>query len=312
VTTRVVVPARSGRRGSVVAVGTFDGVHRGHQAILRRAARLARRHRLQSVALTFARPPRLFFSPQPGPQLLTLPSEKARILKDLGMDRVEILRFDQRLARLSAADFFQRFLIRRFRARHIVVGYNFLFGRGREGDTAFLREAGKKIGVRVHVVAPVGLQGAPVSSGQIRRHLAEGDLVLARRKLARPYEATGRVKTGQGLGRRLGFPTANVELPPEKIVPPGVFAVRVTLPDGRQRPGLCNVGVRPTLREKRPRRTVEVHILDFSGDLRGKVVRVEFLIKLREEKKFGSLAALARQLQKDAARARRRLRPLKP
>jgi riboflavin kinase / FMN adenylyltransferase len=290
--------------GAVVGMGTFDGVHRGHRAVLRRTAELAARHRLPSIAVTFARPPRLYFFPEKGPSLLTLLPEKIRLLKECGIDRVAVLPFGRAMAGLSAKDFFRRFFLERFRAKEIVVGYNFGFGRSRSGDTRFLEAEGRRHGVGIHVIPPVCLQEVPVSSGQIRGHLLAGDLARANRKLGYPYSLTGRVVRGQGVGKKLGFPTANLKIAPTKIVPPGVFAVRVTPPSGKTKFGLCNAGTRPTLRG-RGEFSVEVHVLDFRGSLAGSVLRVEFLKKLRQEKKFSSLEALSAQIARDERAARR-------
>lgn len=286
-------------------MGTLDGVHLGHQAILKRAVALARRSRLTCVALTFARPPRLLFSPQPGPQLLTTPQEKRELMLAHGVDRAVFLPFNKDFARLSAEDFFQKYLLRRFHARAMVVGYNFRFGRGREGDVAHLASLGRRYGVRVEIVRPVKQGLRPVSSGQIRALLEAGQVEKANAKLGFPYLVTGVVRRHKGLGKRLGYPTANVVWPSEKIVPPGVFAVRVLLPNGFRRGGMANVGTRPTLHERAPQRHLEVNIFDFNSPLAGRKLGVEFIKRLREEKKFPSLKHLQSQLAKDERQARR-------
>ncbi|MGQ0645067.1 MAG: riboflavin biosynthesis protein RibF [Elusimicrobiota bacterium] len=291
--------------GCVAAMGTFDGVHRGHAAVLRQAVSLARRRGLPCLALTFARPPRLYFSPRPGPQLLTTLPEKIRLLRSLGVDAAVALPFNKSMARLSAEEFFEAYLIRRFRVRHLVVGYNFLFGRGRSGDAALLRRLGPPRGLSVHVVPPLRLRGVPVSSGQIRLRLAEGDLAAANAKLGHPYVVEAPVVRGRGLGRRLGFPTANLAVSADKILPPGVFAVRAILPGGAVRRGMCNVGFRPTLARPSRRLSVEVHILGFKGRLAGTTLRLEFMRKLRSEIKFPSLTALAARLKLDKEMTRK-------
>jgi riboflavin kinase/FMN adenylyltransferase len=293
------------RRGAVVTIGTFDGVHRGHQTILRRAAGMARRMGIPALAVTFHQPPRLFFFPSDGPVLITLLSEKADLLRSYGIDRMEALRFGKDLAALSADAFFDRYLLARFGARALVVGYNFGFGRGRQGDTRFLERRGAEAGIPVVVVPPVCDRGVPVSSGRVREHLFHGDLAAARRLTGHAHSVSGRVVRGDGLGRRLGFPTANLRVDPAKIVPPGVFAARAVLPDGRVRRAMCNVGTRPTVRGAGGERRVEAHLLDFSGDLRGMSLRLEFAARLREEKAFDGLPALVRQLGRDKARLRR-------
>ncbi|HRY28704.1 MAG TPA: riboflavin biosynthesis protein RibF [Elusimicrobiota bacterium] len=296
------------RRGTVLTIGTFDGVHVGHRVILRKAVSLARKAGLSSLALTFARPPRLYFSPQKGPLLITLPEEKAELLRSIGVDRVEFLAFGKKLAALSPEDFFKEHLLRRYGARQVVVGFNFGFGRRRAGHLGLLKQLGASHGVPVHIVPQVSLGGRRVSSGKIRRDLWRGELAAANRKLGYPYFLSGQVVRGDRLGRRLGFPTANVRVPDEKLVPPGVFAVRVVLPNGTEKPGMCNVGFRPTLGRRAPRLSIEAHVLDFRGNLRGKKIKVVFVKKIRSEKAFPTLEKLAARLRIDAAVARRILR----
>jgi riboflavin kinase/FMN adenylyltransferase len=285
-------------------MGTFDGVHRGHRAVLAKAVERGKALGVPALAMTFNRPPRLFFFPQPGAALLTLPDEKASLFHDLGIKRVDVLPFGKALARLTAEDFFDRYVRRRWKAREIVVGYNFGFGRGRRGDPRFLEEKGRAGGLPVHVVPPVTLRGVPVSSESIRTHLRAGELAKANAKLGYDYFVTGKVVRGHGRGRTLGVPTANVDVAEEKIVPRGVFAVRVRLPNGKRRKGMANVGVRPTMAVPDPRPALEVHLFGFQGNLVGKTLEVSFAKKLREERKFPSFQALARQLRRDAAAAR--------
>ncbi|OGR83933.1 MAG: riboflavin biosynthesis protein RibF [Elusimicrobia bacterium RIFCSPHIGHO2_01_FULL_64_10] len=295
-------------KGSVVTIGTFDGVHRGHREILRACAAHARRLELPSVAVTFQIPPRLFFIPTAAPSLLTGVEEKRELILDCGIDRVCVLHFGRGLARLSAGEFFERVLVKRFRARRIVVGYNFGFGRNREGDVRFLEAAGRRRGVGVTVIGPLCAGRVPVSSGRIRDCLRSGGLEEANRLLGRPYSITGRVVRGSGLGRRLGFPTANLSVPAERILVPGVFAVRAAVGTGAKRglPGVCNVGWQPTVpgrdRDRPPR--AEVHLLGFRGGLYGRTLRVDFIRKLRDEKTFADMDSLKEQMARDAKRAR--------
>lgn len=286
---------------TVITMGTFDGVHRGHRTIVSRAVALARKAGLRSVAVTFAKPPRLYFAPQPEPTLLTTLPEKIGLLKSLGIDRVAALTFGRRLSRLSPEAFFDRYFVRRFRARAIVVGYNFRFGKGRSGDAAFLKRRGEAAGVQVRVVAPVKFGGVVVSSGRVREDLRAGELARANARLGYPYAVAGPVVRGRGLGKGLGFPTANIRYPRSKFVPPGVYAVRVTLPGGHVRKGMCNVGTRPTLGGGAV--SMEAHIFGQRGDLVGRTLKVEFVKKLRAEKKFPSVDALKGQLARDARRA---------
>lgn len=303
----VPLPSRLKKAATVLTIGTFDGVHRGHRAILRRAAARALRGRKISAALAFERPPRLFFSPSSEPCLLTTPEEKRLLMEDCGIRKVVLLRFGPSFAKTPAKEFFEKTLVRRFRAAEILVGYDFRFGRGREGDTGALKAMGRARRVPVHIVGPVRSGSRPVSSGRIRDLLRAGELSAANRLLGHPYFAIGRVARGRGLGRKIGFPTANLALSAEKIVPPGVFAVRVR-EGSRGWSGVCNVGVRPTVRGGRPSRPVtEVHLFGFSGRLYGKSLRVDFIHRLRPERAFPNLEALRGQIRRDAARARKLL-----
>jgi len=297
---------RAARRAGevVLAMGTFDGVHRGHRAILQKASARARALGIPSLAMTFRRPPRELFFPSAGPSLLTLSHEKRSLIQGLGVDGVEELSFGRRLARLSAEDFFSLYVLERWGAREIVVGYNFRFGRDRAGDAKLLATLGAPRGIPVHIVSPVTYGGSAVSSGIIRRLLAAGELAGANALLGYDYLAAAPVVRGDGLGVRLGFPTANLDTPREKILPPGVFAVRVRLPDGREKGGMANVGTRPTLGDSGGRPRAEVHIFRFRENLVGKELTVSFVKKIREERRFASLELLRRRLTLDARAAR--------
>jgi riboflavin kinase/FMN adenylyltransferase len=287
-------------------MGTFDGVHRGHQTILAHTVRRARARDVPSLAVTFHRPPRLFFFPPREAALLTLLPEKMELLRAQGIDRVAALRFDKTLAGVSARDFFETYFLRRWRAREIVVGFNFGFGRGRQGDARLLESLGRTHGVPVTILPPVDRDGVPVSSESIRAHLRAGDLAAANLKLGYPYFMSGKVRKGAGRGRGLGFPTANLAVSPEKIAPLGVFAVRVRLPGGKSAGGMVNIGFHPTVGVA-PERTVEVHLFDFEGNLLGQTLRLELLSRLRSERRFPSVQNLVHQLDRDAAQARRAL-----
>jgi len=290
-------------RPVVLTLGTFDGVHRGHQALLARARRRARVLGGEVLAVAFDRPPRLFFHPEPPPALITTPEERAVLLRRFGADRVDRLAFGPALARMTAADFLRKYVRGRWRARECVVGFNFAFGRGREGDFPTLQRLARRWNLRVQAVGPVTHRGKIVSSGLIRGCLRAGQTAEAADLLGHAVAFSGRVVGGRGLGRRLGFPTANLRVSRDKILPSGVFSVGVTLPSGTRRGGMMNIGRRPTL-GARGGATVEVHLFDFLGDLTGQSLSVECLAPLRGEKKFPSLAALVRQLRSDEGRAR--------
>lgn len=293
--------------GTLLTMGTFDGVHLGHQSILRRAVERAKKLGLPTFAMTFIRPPRLHFSPQPGPQILTTAEEKKELLCSFGIDRVRAYNFDESFARLSAKEFYKKYIVGRFHAREIVVGYNFAFGRGREGTIQVLRQLGTQSGLSVHIMPPFRLKGRNVSSGRIRRDILLGKVEVANRRLGFAYFATGRVASGRGLGRRLGYPTANLIIPREKILPLGVFAVRVHLPDGKTRGGMCNVGFHPTVGRSADL-SVEVNLFNYKAKLVGKNLRIYFVKRIRAEKKFASLEELSKQLRKDESAAKRILR----
>ena len=292
----------------VLTIGTFDGVHRGHQRLLEAAKRRARERNGEVLAVAFDRPPRLFFSPVPPPTLLTTPPEKEGLLRRYGADRVETMTFTKGLAELTAEQFFSRFLLEKWNAVEIVVGFNFCFGKGREGNGRWLLSRARAKGIPVQIVGPVRDRRGVVSSGRIRLLVAQGDMTEARDLLGHEYILEAPVIRGRGVGRRLGYPTANLDVDEEKIVPDGVFAVRVDLPTGVERRGILNVGVRPTFKDRSPRRSVEVHILDFSGDLTGRRLRLGFTKKLRDEIKFSSLKALVHQIAQDESAARKILR----
>jgi riboflavin kinase/FMN adenylyltransferase len=290
----------------VLTLGTFDGVHRGHQALLARARQRAHALKGEVLAVAFERPPRVFFRPDTVVPGLTTPTEKEEWLRRYGADRVEHLRFGPALARRSAREFLERDILRRWKAREVVVGFNFFFGRGREGHPGCLKKEGPPRGLRVHAVPALLDRGETVSSGRIRARLAVGDLAAAHRALGHPYTLVADVQRGRGLGRRLGYPTANLKVDREKLLPPGVYAVRVDVPNGVRRGGVLNVGTRPTV-SKRGRPVAEVHILDYTGRLTGRRLRLEWVAFLRPEKRFASLAALRAQIARDEARARRLL-----
>jgi riboflavin kinase/FMN adenylyltransferase len=292
----------------VLTLGTFDGVHRGHRALLARARKRADALNGDVLAVAFERPPRLYFRPDLDVPALTTPEEKEEWLRRYGADRVESPRFGPAFARLTAREFLDDCVRRRWKAREVVVGFNFFFGRGREGTPAYLKKEGPRRGLRVHAVPALVERGRAVSSGRIRERLAAGDLAAAHRGLGHPYTLIANVVKGRGLGRRLGYPTANLKVPAEKLLPPGVHAVRVDVPNGVRRGGILNVGTRPTVVRGR-RRVAEVHILDYTGRLPGRRLRLEWVAFLRPEKRFASLAALRAQIDRDEARARRLLFP---
>jgi riboflavin kinase / FMN adenylyltransferase len=295
--------------GTVVTVGTFDGVHLGHQDVLHRLAARAAEVGLPSVLVTFDPHPLEVVNPAAAPLLLTPGLERLEALAETGVDYVAVVPFTPTLAAYEAADFVDLVLRDRMRMRELLIGHDHGMGRGRTGDADVLTALGAERGFRVDVVAPVSAgdrDGLPVSSTEIRRAVAAGDLDRAAVGLGRLYSASGRVVHGEQRGRLLGYPTLNVELPsPRKLLPPeGVYAVRVQTPRGSFG-GMMNLGPRPTFGDARV--GIEAHLFDAAGEFYGAWVRVDFVARLREVQRFPSVEALVEQLGRDAEQARRAL-----
>jgi riboflavin kinase/FMN adenylyltransferase len=290
-------------RGATVTVGTFDGVHPGHRAVLAEIETRARSAGRKSLLVTFEPHPLEVVNPGAAPPLLTSGPERREVLAQTELDYVVFLRFDRQLASLSPEAFVRDVLMRRFNMKELVIGYDHGFGRGRSGDVETLRRLGREDGFLVDVVAPVEIGGHPVSSTQIRRAVTGGDLGSATRLLGRPYSVSGRVVKGAGRGRTIGIPTINVaEVPGNKLFPPdGVYAVRVETPRGRFG-GMLNQGPRPTFGEAS--RSIEAHLFGFAGDLYGSWVRIEWVERLRDTKRFDSAEQLVAQLATDRQHAR--------
>ena len=290
----------------VVTVGTFDGVHRGHWAVLEEIARRAAASGGRSVLVTFEPHPLEVVNPEAAPRLLTLEDEKRAVLAQSAVDEVAFLPFTHALSLYSPVQFVREVLERRFALGELVIGYDHGFGRGRAGDVELLRTLGREDGFAVDVVPAVMMDGHPVSSTLIRRAVAGGDLETARRGLGRWYSATAPVVQGAGRGRGLGVPTVNLApLPPKKLLPPdGVYAARALF-EGERRGAMLNLGPRPTFGEAV--RTLEAHLFDFAGELVGRTVTVEFVRRLRDTVRFASVEELKRQLARDREDARRAL-----
>jgi riboflavin kinase / FMN adenylyltransferase len=290
-------------RGTVATVGTFDGVHRGHWEVLREIHRRARATDRRSVLVTFHPHPLRIVDPERAPPLLTTPEEKKEILAESGLDYAVFLRFSPALSRYSPERFVEEILVRGLGIRELVIGYDHGFGRGRSGDVDTLRRLGGRLGFDVDVVGPVPMGPEPVSSTRIRNAVAAGDMAAAAEGLGRPYSVRGIVVRGDGRGRDLGFPTANIRVgSPEKLLPPaGIYAVRGVL-NGVTRPGALHLGPRPTFKGSPP--SIEVHLMDFDGNLYGEEVRIDFIRYLREIRPFGSIHALVEQMMDDVNLAR--------
>jgi riboflavin kinase/FMN adenylyltransferase len=289
-------------RGTTVTVGSFDGVHLGHQAVLQEIARRAEAAGRASVLVTFEPHPLEVVNPQAAPPLLTTGPERREILAQTALDYVLFLRFDRRLAGLSPEEFVRGVLLERCAMRELVIGHDHGFGRGRSGDVETLRRLGKEHGFDVDVVGAVDFGDQHVSSSRIRRAIAGGDLTTAAGMLGRPYQVIARVGQGEQRGRLLGVPTINLtEIAPQKLLPPdGVYAVRVEWRSGRAG-GMLNQGPKPTFEDGR--RSLEAHLFGFDGDLYGEWVRMEWVERLRDTERFASVEALQQQLQRDRSRA---------
>ena len=292
--------------GSVVCIGAFDGLHRGHQTLVGHARDRARELSLPAVALSFEPLPREFFSPQQPPARLLLPRAKFEGLRALEMDIVGLLRFNAALVAMSAEEFIELVLLQRLSAREVWVGPGFRFGKGRTGDIAMLRRTGAERGFEVREIAPVQVDGERVSSSNLRAHLAAGELAAAAHALGWRYAIGGKVVRGRQLGRALGYPTANLRLGRKRPAMTGIFATWVHGVGDAPWPSVSSLGTRPTVAGTEP--LLEAHLFDFSGDLYGQRIEVEFVAKLRDEGKFNDLTALVVQMDIDSQQARRALR----
>ena len=290
-------------RGTVVTVGTFDGVHRGHQAVLDEIGRRARRRGCRSVLVTFDRHPLTVVRPEHAPALLTTSDEKKAILAQSELDFVSFLPFTRTLSRYTPEEFIRLVLRDRFRVEELVIGHDHGFGRSRAGSIDTARRLGAELGFEVDVVEAVTLDGVDVSSTRIREAVGAGDVDTAARGLGRPYSFRGPVVHGMGRGRDLGFPTANIAAPGgRKLLPrEGIYAVRAALRD-EIRDGLLHLGPRPTFAGSPP--SIELYLLDFDRDIYGELVQVDFLARLRDVASFGSVAGLIEQMRRDRDRAR--------
>ncbi|MEH6643673.1 bifunctional riboflavin kinase/FAD synthetase [Vreelandella glaciei] len=293
---------KAAHRGCVATIGNFDGVHRGHQAILQQCREHAARWSVPLTVVVFEPQPREFFAGDQAPPRLTRLREKVRLLRDFGAEQVLVLPFNDTLRSLTGREFIDQVLIDGLGVKHLVVGDDFRFGCDRRGDFALLAEVGREQGFGVEHTRTFTVDDERVSSTRVRTLLASGNFSAAARLLGRPYSLHGRVVRDQQLGRTLGVPTANLPLLPQPLTLRGVFAVVAELENGERHPGVANVGFRPTVGSERP--TLEVHLLDFSGDLYGQRMTVYPCTRLRGEVKFDGLEALKAQIERDQARAR--------
>jgi len=293
-----------GRNGcNVVALGMFDGVHIGHQRLLETASRLADVHGYRSLALTFNRHPLEILNPACAPPLICDIDQKCNLIEACGVGEVRVVDFNRRFARMDPAAFVREYLRLRLRARIVVVGFNYTFGRDAKGDTAFLKQQGRQAGLQVYVVPPVTHRGQVVSSSLIRGKISNGQVSDASQLLGRYFSFNGVVVAGEGRGRTLGYPTANIRVKEHRVIPgEGVYLVGIDLSEYSRGYGLLSISTKPTFSVKD--NVIEAHIFDFSGDLYGKRLRVHVFEKLRDIVTFSSKEALVRQISCDVFQAK--------
>jgi riboflavin kinase / FMN adenylyltransferase len=286
-----------------LAIGVFDGVHLGHQAVISTSARHARDAEGTPVVLTFDPHPAKVLRPDDAPHLLTATQHKIALIRDLGVAHLLVLQFDRQFAATAPEEFVRQLVSHGRPLREICVGHEWSFGKGRAGNLALLKELGAAASFNVVGVPAVTLNGEVVSSTAIRRAVAEGDLIKATQMLGREYTILGTVKAGEKLGRKLGFPTANLSAHSEQFPPNGVYVAEARLADVLYR-GVANLGYRPTVSAKKTERLLELHLFELNKDIYGEEIEVRFLRYLRPEQKFENVEALAAQIARDVAEAR--------
>ncbi len=285
-----------------LTIGNFDGVHLGHQGLLNSLREAAQQRELKTAVVIFEPHPREFFTPQQAPTRLTSLREKLEILGESGIDRVYICRFNAHFAQISAADFMQT-LHEKLAVKFVLIGDDFRFGKGRIGDFALMEKTAAQHGFVVQAVSSVRQDGVRISSTAVRAALAAGQMELAQRYLGRRYRISGRVEHGDGMGKRLGFPTANIQLKHNRPPLSGIFVVQVQGDQLKPTRGVASLGVRPTVRQD-GKPVLEAHLFDFSGDLYSKHLRVDFLHKLRDEEKYPDMETLQRHIALDVNNAK--------
>jgi riboflavin kinase/FMN adenylyltransferase len=290
-------------RPTVLTLGVFDGLHLGHQLIISRVVERARALRAVPTVVTFDPHPRAVLHPESAPPLLQTFDQKVEAFGLLGVEQTIVVRFTREFAGVRAREFLRDVVWERLHAKEVYLGRGFAFGRGREGDIEMLRRVSRELGFTADEVPEVRLRGQRISSSRIRELLSAGRVNLARRMLGRPYGVEGRVVRGAERGRQIGFPTANLQ-PHNRVIPRGGVYVTATLIEGAWRRSVTNVGTRPTF-EKEAEPSIETFVMNWGGDLYGDVVRVRFLHRLRDERRFASVEELKRQIAVDAARARK-------
>jgi riboflavin kinase / FMN adenylyltransferase len=287
-----------------LAIGVFDGVHRGHQAVISTSAQHAQSQNGTPVVVTFDPHPMKVLRPRDAPHLLTATQHKIALIRDLGVRHLLVINFNKQFAATEPEDFVRQLMIHSKPLREICVGHEWSFGRDRRGNLNLLQKLGAQFGFAVIGIPPVKINGEVVSSTAIRQAVQSGDLAKAAQMLGREYAILGTVVSGDRLGKKIGFPTANLSAHSEQFPPNGVYFAQATL-DGVVYPGVINLGFRPTVHSGNPERVLEIHLLDFDRDIYGKDIEVRFVKYLRPEQKFENVHALARQIELDVQQARK-------
>lgn len=286
---------------SIVTVGVFDGLHIGHQAVIQRVLTQAEKFKLASFVLTFDPPPLAFLAPEKCPPTLTTLPKKIEILEQLGVDAVVFARFDAYLQQMSPDAFVRQVLLQRLNARQVIIGYDWQFGKGRSGNAEALKQLGNRHQFGVTIVGPVQLRGKPVHSTRVREAIAASHLDLTVELLGRRYSIMGEVVKGQGRGRQIGFPTANIDAGNQMLPPSGVYAIQVKL-ERCLFDGILNMGTRPTFDEEKFQ--IESHLFDFERMIYGKKIEIFFIEKIRDEQRFPNPEMLVAQIKQDVAAAK--------
>lgn len=286
---------------SVVTIGNFDGVHRGHAEIFAHLKQNSLERGLPSVVVTFEPHPLKVLAPESAPSLITTFDQKAALIEEAGVDYLVVVLFSKEFSQLPASDFVRKILCAPLGMKHIIIGHDYAFGRSREGNFATLQTLGLQHGFTLEDLPPIGDEGIVFSSSLVRTAISDGDMAAAAQVLGRRYQISGTVVRGRDIGSGLGFPTANIETPNELLPPDGVYAVMVDV-DGQRIKGACNIGRNPTFGERL--RTIEVFLLDFSEVIYNHIITVQFVQKLRSEQKFPDVEALKTAISLDVARTR--------
>lgn len=292
-------------KSSIVTIGNFDGVHIGHQKVLNAVRKRAKKLKLPSILYTFEPHPVKVIAPHKSLLLLTTPEEKIELIKAFGMDYLILARFTKEFASQHPKKFVEDVLVRQLKAKEVWVGHDYAFGKGKKGTIKYLKGLGKKYGFKVYIISACKRTGIIVSSSKIREYVKDGRVREAAKFLGRPYSISGKVVKGRNIGRHLGFPTANIEIHNELIPKDGIYAARVLLGNKIYK-GAANIGFAPTFHTKK--RSVEVHIIGFNGNIYGKKVKMEFIERLRGEKTFKSAKELATQIKKDVEEVKKILK----